>query len=39
MATKKRSIVLCAEDTDAAQQAAAWLVDQVYREGDTLHLV
>lgn len=33
-----RSLLLCAEDTPAAQAAAEFLVRQVYREGDTVHL-
>lgn len=36
---RRRNIVLCAEDTPAAQRAAEWAVSDVYREGDKFNLV
>ena len=36
---RKRSIALCVEDTEAAQNAAIWAVKGIYREGDIFHLV
>lgn len=36
---RKRSIVICAEDTPAAAYACNWAVDHLYREGDVFHLV
>jgi len=38
MPERKRSIVICAEDTPAAADACAWAVREAYREGDVLHL-
>ena len=37
--TRKRSVVICAEDTHAAAMACDWAVDELYREGDVFHLV
>lgn len=36
---RKRSIAVCAEDTEAAAAAARWFVNDFYREGDVLHLI
>ena len=35
----KRRIAICAEDTPAAAEATQWAVDEIYREGDVLHLI
>jgi nucleotide-binding universal stress UspA family protein len=36
---RKRNIALCVEDTDAAESAAIWAVQGLYREGDVFHLI
>jgi hypothetical protein len=39
MASRKRVLAFCAEDTPEASNACQWLIDQVYREGDVVHFV
>ncbi|KDD74965.1 hypothetical protein H632_c959p1 [Helicosporidium sp. ATCC 50920] len=39
MGTKNRNVMICAVDTDQGSDACSWFVDQVYREGDVVHLV
>jgi len=38
MLERKRSILICAEDTEGAAAACQWAVREVYREGDVFHL-
>ena len=37
--SQRRTLVICAEDTPAAAHACEWVVQDVYREGDKLHLI
>ena len=33
-----RSIVICAEDSDAAAEACQWAVENIYREGNSIFI-
>lgn len=36
---KQKKVLVCVDDSEIAQHAQEWAVDQVVREGDELHLV
>ncbi len=36
---RKRTLLVCAEDTPQAAAACEWALNNIYQEGDVVHLV